>query len=282
MKNAVIVCSNSGIDYINHKYDIPVFRSVINFGDDSFDDYTEIKAEDFYNRIETDKSVFPTTAYVSIGKMVDTFNDLKSKGYTSVIVITISKQLSGLNAAILLAAEEVEDFEVISYDSKSLAYPQTYMALEASRMFEEGKSINEVLERLDFIRENNHLIFSVDTLEFLIKNGRLSKVAGAVANLANIRPLLHIDKDGKVVSLDKTRTSKKARQLMVDLFLKEIEGKDVIVYISHANAGDYVKEVKDMVFAARNDINEIIDVFLTPVVGAHCGPRAISLGYILK
>ncbi|MFI3329858.1 MAG: DegV family protein [bacterium] len=282
MKNAVIVCSNSGIDYINHKYDIPVFRSVINLGDKSYDDFTEIKAEDFYKLLDEDKSVFPTTAYVSIGKMVDTFNDLKSKGYDGVVVITISKQMSGLNGAILLAAEEVSDFNVVSYDSRSLAYPQTYMALEACRMFEEGKSMEEVLSRLDFIRDNNHLIFSVDTLEFLIKNGRLSKVAGAVANLMNIRPLLHIDNEGKVVSLDKTRTSKKARQLMVELFLKEVEGKDVIVYISHANAGAYVDEVKEMVFVAREDIKEITDVFLTPVVGAHCGPRAISLGYIIK
>ncbi len=282
MKNAVIVCSNSGIDYIKHDYDIPVFRSVINFDSESYDDFTEIKAEDFYKRIEIDKSAFPTTAYVSIGKMVETFNDLKSKGYTGVVVITISKQLSGLNAAILLAAEEVSDFEVVSYDSKSLAYPQVYMALEASKMFSESKSMEEVLKKLDYIRDNNHLIFSVDTLEFLIKNGRLSKVAGAVANLMSIRPLLHIDKEGKVAPLDKTRTSKKARQLMVDLFLKEIEGKDVVVYISHASAGEYVDEVKQKVFEARPDIKEITDVFLTPVVGAHCGPRAISLGYIIK
>ncbi len=282
MKNAVIVCSTSGIDYIQHNYKVPVFRSVINFGNESFDDLTEIKAEDFYKKIDTDKSAFPTTAYVSIGKMVDTFNSLKNQGYTGVLVITISKQMSGLNAAVSLAANEVEDFNVVPYDSKTLAYPQTYMTLEACRMFEENKSMEEVIERLDFIRSNNHLIFSVDTLEFLIKNGRLSRVAGAVANLANIRPLLHIDEEGKVVSLEKTRTSKKARQLMVELFLKEIENKDVIVYISHACAGEYVNEVKEMVFNARPDIKEIIVCFLTPVVGAHCGPRAISLGYIVK
>lgn len=282
MKTAVIVCSNSGIDYVEHKYNIPVFRSVINLGDESYDDFTEIKAEDFYNRLSTDKKVFPTTAFVSIGKMVDVFEGLKSEGYTSALVITISKQMSGLNAGVILAGNEVEDFDVVSYDSKILAYPQTYMALEASKMFDENKTMEEVISRLDVIRENQRMIFSVDTLEYLIKNGRLSKVAGAVANLANIRPLLQIDKDGKVVSLDKTRTSKKARELMVNLFLEEIQGKDVIVYISHANAGELVDEVKNKVLEQRPDIGDVIVTYLTPVVGAHCGPRAISLGYIIK
>ncbi len=282
MKYAVIVCSNSGLDYIEHSYNIPIFRSVINLGGKSYSDYTEIKAEDFYNILATDKSSFPTTAFVAIGNMVETFEDLKKQGYNGAICITISAQLSGLNAGITLAGQEVEDFDVISYDSKTLAYPEAYMALEAARMFEENSSLEDVLTRLDFIRDNQKLIFSVDTLEYLVKNGRLSKVAGAIANLANIRPLLQLDENGKIITLEKTRTSKKARRLMVDLFLKEVEGKDVIVYISHANAGEYVDEVKQMVLEARSDINNIIECYLTPVVGAHSGPRAISLGYIVK
>ncbi len=282
MKKIVIVCSNSGIDYVDHNYNIPVFRSIINLGNESFDDYTEISAEEFYTRLDMDKSVFPTTAFISIGKMIEIFEGLKSEGYTTALVITISKQMSGLNAGVMLAAQEVNGFNVITYDSKILAYPQTYMALEASKMFEENKTIEEVINRLDFIRDNQKLIFSVDTLEYLIKNGRLSKVAGAFANLANIRPLLQIDKEGKVVSLDKTRTSKKARKLMVELFLKEIEGKNIIPYISHAYADDLVLEVIEMVKDYRPDLDDIKVCYLTPVVGAHCGPRAIALGYILK
>ncbi len=274
MKFAVIVCSNSGIDYVDHNYNIPVFRSVINFGNESYEDYTGIKADEFYEKLK--QNLFPTTAFVSIGKMIDTFDRLKHNGYTGVLVITISKSLSGLYDSVVLASKEVKDFEVIGYNSKTLAFPQTYMALEASRMFEENKSLDEVINRLNYLRDKQKMYFSVDTLEYLIKNGRLSKVAGVVANLASIRPLLTLDENGKVVTLTKTRTSKKSRQLMIDTLLKEIENKNVIVYISHANS-IYLEEVLQIL---NKTINKIEVCYLTPVVGAHAGPNAIALGYI--
>ncbi len=282
-KTGVIVCSNAALDYIKHPYNIPIFRSVIIFGDEKYDDFTELRADDFYSRLQNDKNAFPHTAFVSIGKMIETFEDLKYQGYDSVIVITISAKLSGLNEAIKLAASEVEDFTVYSYDSKTLAYPEAFMALEAAKLLAEGKNIEEVFTRLDFIRDNNHIIFAVDTLEYLIKNGRLSKFAGAFAQMLAIRPLLELDKEGKVATLDKTRTSTKARQLMIEKFIEEIKDKDVIAYISHANQSDeIIKDISAKVLAIRPDLKEIGVYPLTPVVGAHCGPGAMCLGWVLK
>lgn len=283
-KTKVIVCSNSGIDYVKHPYDIEVFRSIVQYSDtEKYDDYTEISAEAFYKRLETDKEAFPKTAYVSIGHMIESFENAKKAGYERVLVITISKQLSGLNAAISLAAENVSDIEVISYDSKSLAYIQTYMALEAAKMFEEGKALSEVLAKLDFIRDNNHLLFAVETLEFLIKNGRLSKAAGVFANMLAIRPVLELNKEGKVVSLVKGRTAKGARHKMVDLFLEETNDIDIIPFIVHANASqDSINEVINAVKEVRPQYDSIGVYPLTPVVGAHSGPGAVCLGWIKK
>lgn len=283
-KTGVIICSNAALDYIQHPYNIPIFRSVIIFGDEKYDDFTELKADEFYERLVNDKSSFPHTAFVSIGKMVSTFESLKQQGYDSALVITISSGLSGLNEAVNLAGKEIEDFEVYSYDSKTLAYPEAYMALEASRMFEEGKSFDEVIARLDFIKENNHILFAVDTLEFLIKNGRLGKVAGAFGQMLSIRPLLDIDPEtGKVRTLEKTRTSRKARDMMVSAFLEEIKGKDVIAFISHASQKqEIIDDIVKRVLTARPDLGEVKVELLTPVVGAHCGPGAMGLGWILK
>lgn len=280
-KNAVIVCSNAGLDYIEHTYNIPVFRSVIRFGEEEYSDYVDLTAEEFYKRIETDKTVFPNTAFVSLGKMIETFEDLKKQGYTGCLVICISAKLSGLLEGVKLASQEVDNFDINVFDSKTLAYPEAYMALEAARMFEDNKPMVEVIKHLDFIRTNQHIIFAVDTLEYLVRNGRLSKFAGALGQMMSIRPLLHFDPDGKIEVLEKTRTSKKARSLMVKRFLEEIEGKNVITFISHAHAIEEVKEVKAMVLEMRPDIGEIKDYYLTPVVGAHVGPRGLGLGYIV-
>lgn len=284
MKTGVIVCSNAAIDYIPHDEYIPVFRSVVIFNEnEKYDDHTEITAKDFYTRLETDKSSFPHTAFVSPGKMIEIFDEMKEKGYERVLCILISEKLSSLAKTVRLVADDYNGLEVIVYDSRTLAYPEALMALTAARMFNEGKDLPEVLKHLDFIRDNNHLIFCVETLEYLIKNGRLSKVAGSLANLLQIKPLLHLDKMGSVETLAKIRTTKKAREAMIKLFLEEVKDKDVTPCIIHANAKDEViKEIKDKVLAVHPEYQDINVYPLTPVVGAHAGPGTVSLGYILN
>ncbi len=284
MKTGVIVCSNAAIDYIPHEEYIPIFRSVIIFNnDEQYDDYTEIKADDFYHRLETDKSSFPRTAFVSPGKMEEIFDEMKSMGYERVLCILISEQLSGLAKTVRTVAQSYEGLDIVVYDSRTIAYPQALMALTASKMFKEGASLEEVLARLDFIRDNNHIIFAVETLEYLVKNGRLSKFAGKAAEILKIKPLLHLDKTGAVETLKKIRTSERAREAMLDLFLDEVEGKDVIPCIIHANAKpEIIEDLKIKVLTVHPEYGDIAVYPLTPVVGAHAGPGAISLGYILK
>lgn len=282
-KIKVILCSNSGIDYVDHPYDIDVFRSVVVYSaEEQYDDYTQIKADDFYRRLIEDKDAFPHTAYCTPGKMIETFERAKADGYEGALVILISKPLSGLNNAVKLYAQEVEDFPVTVYDSNSISYPQAYMGIEACRMFSEGASLEEVLQRLDYIKENHHIIFTVDTLEYLIKNGRLSKFTGFIANMLSIRPILHLNKEGKVETITKERTSKRARKTVVEMFLQEIEGKKVDAFILHALAKDEVlAEVESAIKEARPDIKTVEKYLLTPVVGSHTGPGTIALGYVV-
>lgn len=281
-KTGVIVCSNAALDYIPHEEYIPIFRSVVIFGEnEKYDDYTEIKANDFYERLEKDKSSFPHTAFVSPGRMEEIFDEMKSKGYERVLCILISSELSSLCKTVRLVAEEYEGLEIEVYDSCTIAYPQALMGLIAARMFNEGKDMPEVLEKLDYIRDHNHLLFAVETLEYLIKNGRLSKFAGTFAKMLSIKPLLHLTKTGKVETLETIRTSKKARDRMIDLFLEEVKDKNILPCIIHANAKEEViSYLKERVLEVHPEYKDINVYPLTPVVGAHAGPGTICLGYI--
>ena len=279
-KYGVVVCSNAATDYLEEAKGITVFRSVIIFGDDEYNDYVDLKASDFYGRCQNDKQAFPHTAYVSRGFMLETFENMKKEGYDGAFVITIASSLSGLNNAVKLAGEEISDFEVISYDSRSLSYPEAKMAIIARDMFEKGASLEAVVEKLDYIRDHNHVIFAVDTLEYLIKNGRLSKFKGALAKILNIRPCLHIAKDGKVESLETARTSKKARRLMVDKFFEEVKDKNVEAFFVNTNNDEGIAEAKAYLEEKGYDTKSIKTCMLTPVVGAHAGPGTIGLGYI--
>lgn len=280
-KVAVLACSNAGLDYLDYPKDIVILRSVIHFGDGkAYDDYVDMDAKTFYKKIADEPDDIPKTSYVSIGKMIEFFEKLESEGYEEALVITISSKLSGLNEAVKKAAEEVK-IKVTAFDSKTLAYPEALMALEAHRMAQEGKSVADIMPVIEHMRDHNHMYFAVDTLLYLVKNGRLSKLQGTLGTMLQLKPMLTIDAEGKVETLEKIRTTKKAHQRVLEKYIEDTKDKNVISFISHAHADGYAKWFKDeinKVFPER----KVIITYLTPVVGAHTGPKAIGLGYITR
>lgn len=283
-KTAVLACSNAGLDYFDFPKDIRILRSVIHFPNDDnvYEDYVGMDAKTFYNRIAAKPDDVPKTSYVSMGTMIDIFRELADEGYEEALVITISGQLSGLNEAVKRTAESDDvTLKVTVFDSRTLAYAEAYMALEAYRMFGEGKTMAEVMRKLEYIRDHNRVYFAVDTLLYLVKNGRLSKFSGMAGTMLKLKPLLTVDETGKVQSVEKIRTTPKAQQRVLEKYFEETEGLDVITYIAHAHTNDvalrFKKEIQE-----RHPDRAVEIAYLTPVVGAHTGPKAIGVGYIRK
>jgi len=281
-KIGVLVCGNSGIDYIKHDYDIPVLRSILFVGDKEYEDFVDITATEFYNRLLEDPSLSPSTSQVPTGIALEKYQAMVDKGYDELLVITISEKLSGTYAGCVLAANMLEDVKVTVFDSKTVAYPEAKMALDAAKMAQEGKSLEEIIERLEFIRDNSMIWFSVETLRYLVKNGRLSGAAGFMGSLMKIKPMLEVTKEGKVESIEKIRTSSKATLRMIEKFIEEVEGKEVEAFIINTNNEERAKFVAEEVLKVRPDIRDIDEYPLTPVVGAHGGPGLVGIGYIVK
>lgn len=278
-KIAVLVCSNAGMDYIDYPKDITILRSVIHFGDgEPFEDFVDMDAKTFYERIDHNPNDVPKTSYVSVGKMHEEFDRLLSEGYTDAIIVTIASKLSGLSAALMKQAEETA-LKLHVYDSKNIAYVEALMALKAHEMIAQGKSVDEIFQIFDKMRDNNRWYFAVDTLKFLIKNGRLSKFSGTLGTILKIKPLLSISDEGAVVNVEKIRTTSKAINRVVEKYLEETKDKNVLTYISHAHGDEYVAQVIKKIKEVYPE-REIISTYLTPVVGAHTGPKAIGLGYM--
>jgi len=281
-KKAVLVCSNAGLDYLDYPNDMVILRSVIHFGTtESYDDFVELNAKDFYERIDKNPNDVPKTSYISIGRMQEEFEKLVEKGYKEALIITIAKPLSGLNDALKLQAKNFEDkIKITVFDSKTIAYGQAFQALEAYRLLnEEGYEMDEVINVLEQIRSNNKIYFAVETLKYLVLNGRLSKLSGTIGTLLKIKPLLSFDEDGRVVTLEKIKTMPRALKRVLELYLEETKDKNVLTYISHAHNDEAVKyfiEEINKIYPER----KVITSYLTPVVGAHTGPKAIGLGYI--
>jgi DegV family protein with EDD domain len=281
-KIGIIACGNSGIDYIDHPYDIPVLRSVLMVGKDEYHDYIDIKAPDFYQMLKDNKELSPSTAQVSTGVILEEYKKMFRDGYDELLVITISKELSGTYEGCMLAAKMLPEHKVTVFDSKTVSYPEAKMILEAAEMASKNKKIEQIIERLEALRDHNHIYFSVETLRYLVKNGRLSGASGFLGSMLKIKPMLEVTKLGKVEAIEKIRTTKKATERLIEKFLEELGDRDSEVFLIEANSDERVNYVRKKLLEARPDLYPIKDYPLTPVVGAHAGPGVVGVGYILK
>lgn len=281
-KIGLLVCGNSGIDYIDHPYDIPVIRSILFVGENEYHDYVDIKADDFYDMLLNDPSLSPSTAQAATGVILEQYEKMISKGYDELLVISISQKLSGTYEGCVLAANMIDDVKITVFDSKTVSYPEAKMVLDAAKMVEDGKNVDEIVEHLKNLRDNHRILFSVETLRYLVKNGRLSGASGFIGGMLKIKPMLEVTNDGRVEAIEKVRTLSKATDRLIEKFLEELGNKDVEVFLIEAHAEARINYIRNRIREARPDIEEIKSYPLTPVVGAHAGPGCVGIGYIVK
>jgi DegV family protein with EDD domain len=277
MKIGIAVDGNSGIDYLERDKEIRIFRSHLLIEKEEYEDFVEISSDEFYKRLNDNPDLDISTTQTSTGNILEMYEEMKAAGYNELIIITISKELSGTYQNAVLAASMI-DIDVTVYDSKSVSYIQALMAMKAMEMSKAGKSKEDILEVLDFIRDHNHIYITVDTLKYLVKNGRLSNVAGAIGSLLKLKPLLEVNDERKVKTVAKIRTTKKARKLLVERLIEEVSDKDVLTFVVYTNNRDEMEIFKEEL--ESRGIKDVLLVPLTPVVGTHAGPGTMGVGYI--
>lgn len=282
-KIAIITCSTSGLDYIKGYEGIRTARTTIMMNNQEYLDGVDIKPVDFYNQLESLDSI-PQTAQPSPGQLLDIYNELKSEGYTDAIYISISEHLSGTYQGVCLSKTYIDDFNVHPFNSASASYITGFMAMEAYRLAEEGASVEDILKHLEYLRENDHIFFMVDDLQYLVKNGRLSNAAAFMANMLKIKPLLEMTDEGKIEATEKIRTSKKALNRVINRFLDATNnGKDVyFIFLFHTEAPAFLNTVKEKLEDVGIDTSKLIDAPISPAVGCHIGKGVIGIGYIKK
>jgi DegV family protein with EDD domain len=280
-KIGIAVCSNSGIEYSMYDKKINVFHLLLYMNKKEIEDFVGISSDDFYDALVKNPDMDIHTAQPSTGTLMKLYQDMKAKGFDELIIITISQHMSGTYQNAVLATKMVEDLVIHVFDSRTVSYVEAKMAHVAQKMANEGKSADEILRMLEHLRDNNHVFITVDTLKYLVKNGRLSGAAGFFGQMLKLKPLLEVNKEGKVVTLDKIRTTQKARAVMLDRFLEEIAGKDVEVFLIYTNNYDELIEFKNELIL-KSGLKDVRMVPLTPVVGCHAGPGTMGLGYVIN
>lgn len=282
MKIAIMTDVNAGLDYIEQKTDIVCLRSSVNFKNEVLVDGIDIKAEEFYERIKniTDKKDIPSTSAPALGDIYDAFDKFVSEGYTDVIHFPISFELSATGPTVKQVSLEYKDkLNVEVIDTKLACYLQGYLAINAEKMAKNGATVEEIVERSKYLIDNSQAYFVVNDLNYLVKNGRLSGVAGLLGSLLKIKPVLEINKKGKIVTKEKVKVYKKAVNRAVELLLEYIQdAKNVKVLLFHSVCEETVNDIKIKIQERRPDIQDIEIHYITPAVGAHIGAGVVGMG----
>ena len=284
-KIAIVSDVNAGLDYLGYDPKIPVLRSVINFGEEHLVDGIDIKAEEFYERLSkiTSSKDIPSTSAPTVGETMELVEKLMAEGYTDIIMYAISYQLSSIGSTFESMKQEYGDkVNIHVVNTKVAGYLQGYLAVEAKRMVEDGKSVEEILAYSDSLIKSCKAYFVVDDLSYLVKNGRLSGMSGFLGGLLKIKPVLHITEDGKIVPKEKVKTHRKAVERAIFLVEEEIKKvKKVKLFVFHTLREDDAKEILKYFKDRYSDIADCELHMVTPAVGAHIGTKILGIGYFI-
>lgn len=280
-KRIVCTTSTSCLDYYEHEEKIDTIRIKIDMDGNLLADGTEIKADEFYKKMVENKKLVPKTSQPSLGELLEFFEKYIEEGYDEVIVTTISSKLSGTYNGICQCAQILADkIKITPFDTKTVCFMEGNFALEAARLVKEDVPTLDIIKRLEQMKSENFLMFAVDSLECLVKNGRLSGAAGFLGSILKIKPLLGLTQDGTIEAFEKIRTTKKALEAVCDRFKEYTVGHKYEAYIMYT--GDELKDFFVKTIKEKLGLENLIESPCSPVVGCHVGPNAIGLGCFLK
>ena len=245
----------------------------VRFGDESFRDYVELGPEAFYARLRTAEEL-PTTSQPTPQDFLSAFEELGA--YERIYVLTLSSRLSGTFGSARTAAEELGGARVRLVDSESASAAIAMLALAVQRRLEAGTTDEAVEALIARYKAENGLLFTVDTLEFLAKGGRIGRASAMAGQLLNIKPILTIA-EGEVVPVKRVRGNQKAMQEFVRAFTEAtIDDPGLRVGIAHADAPDRAEALRKMVRGERPQAQIEIVTTLGAVVGTHAGPGTVG------
>jgi len=237
-------------------------------GDQTYDEEGGITREAFFDLLAQVETA-PTTSQPAIGEFVELYEQLTGDG-DEVISIFISEGLSGTVPNARAAAQQVAPDRISIVDSRTAAIGLTIMVDAAGEAIAAGKSRAEIVDMLECMVDQSCSIFMVENLAYLHKGGRINGASRFLGTLLNIKPILHMF-EGKIEALDKTRTSKKARQRVLDEVAQRVGDQPVRVAVAHIQAPEAAQQLAEVV-RERFNCHSLYVSEVGPVIGTHVGP----------
>ena len=279
-----IITADSTVDlpkeYLQEK-NIPIMALTYILDGVTYEDGNGLTGEEFYNKIR--EGAMPTTSQVNPEQARDALEPFVKEG-KDIIHIAFTSGLSGSYNSVRIAAEELaEEYperKIVVIDSLCAAMGEGMLLYKAIELKEQGKSFDEIVEWV----ENNKLHVchdvTVDDLFHLHRGGRVSKTSAIVGSMIKIKPIIHVNDEGKLIVIGKERGRKKSLMTLVDRMEEKMKGYENDVFmIVHGDAPEDAEFVKNEMIK-RFGVTNIMINCLGSVIGSHTGPGVVAIFYM--
>ena len=257
------------------KLGIHIVPLTIQMGSHTYTDGVDIFPDEFLTKMK-DLQELPKSSQPAPGRFVELYDELGKDG-SKIISIHMTGGMSGTVDSARQAAEMTES-DVAVVDSRYIAWGLAFQLREAAKKRDEGASLEEIVAHVNKVRENTRLFVVLDTLENMVKGGRIGKGKAMLGSILNLKPVAHLD-IGEVTICAKPRSHKQVVKYLFEQFQKDTAGKKVLgVGLSHANALETMgNPLLDLV--RETGFTNIDIAYTSPIISTHTGPGAIGFMY---
>ncbi|HTX93309.1 MAG TPA: DegV family protein [Anaerolineales bacterium] len=263
------------------KYAIAQVPIVIQFGNESFRAVYDIDDAATFERVDREGRI-PTTAAPSPGEFVAAYQAAFDRGADSILVFTISSEMSAVFSAARTAAGQFPDRDIRVIDTRMVSLGEGFMVLAAAQALEKGASIQEAVDAAEALCERTFLFGALATLKYLAMSGRVGQVAAGLAAVLDVKPILSVQ-NGKLDLLERVRTQGKSWARTIELASEAAAGRKVErLGILHVNALESARQFEAQLRASLPDLPEAVYTEMTPGLSVHSGTGWVGLVIVVE
>lgn len=249
----------------------------INYKDKSYLDGIDITPEYVYENL---KNEIPHTSLPSLGEIQDTIEKIVADGFNQIIIPVISTRLSGTYNAVQIVCEGFENIKTVVIDTKNIALGSGFFSIYAAQLVEKKVDFEEIVKKLEDKIERSHIYYSLQTLHYLIKGGRLGRVEGVLGSVLQIKPIISCDEDGVYYTVEKVRGRQQSIQKLIEIVQNKIKDKkNYYLTICHGYAQEEADKIKEKMQSYIANATLYMEGQISPALGVHTGPGLVGIGY---
>ncbi len=261
--------------HIQERYSVDVVSLSVIFGNREYKDGVTITPDEFYRKLASEPEL-PSTNQVNPHEFAEAFRPYLDAGQ-EILYIGLSHRLSGTFQSAVLAKDMLSTDKIFLFDTHSASLGEALYVLKAAELAELGLSAAEIVAELEKHRRQAFGFIMLDSLDHIVRGGRLTKTQGLVGSILQIKPILHFTPEGTVEVGDKVRTTKKALQsLIAKAQAADVDFTQATLAAAHTNAGELFQEFVAMVQEQLKP-KRILEGLVGPTVATHAGPGAVGL-----